>query len=105
MKTLNLQRSRHRTSFDPNVNWLTRISTSNTTSVNTIKDMLAGLPEFQKGKEAYSLHLTMAQECMKVFQDHKLTDLASVEQVFLTPKFPTEGLNLTITVVIGYRLR
>lgn len=49
--------------------------------MNSIKDMLAGLPQFQQGKEAYSLHLSMAQECMNVFQQRKLADLASVEQV------------------------
>jgi hypothetical protein len=43
--------------------------------------MLAGLPQFQELKEAYSLHLSMAQECMNIFQSHKLADLASVEQV------------------------
>ena len=43
--------------------------------------MLAGLPQFQELKEAYSLHLTMAQECMNVFQARKLADIASVEQV------------------------
>lgn len=50
-------------------------------SLNAIKDMLAGLPEFQSMKEAYSLHLSMAQECMNIFQHCKLPDLASVEQV------------------------
>ena len=49
--------------------------------LNAIKDMIAGLPQFQEMKEAYSLHLTMAQECMNIFQRHKLPDLASVEQV------------------------
>lgn len=43
--------------------------------------MLAGLPEFQEGKEAYSLHLTMAEKCMKIFQEQKLLDVAAVEQV------------------------
>ena len=43
--------------------------------------MIAGLPQFQEMKEAYSLHLTMAQECMNIFQHNKLPDLASVEQV------------------------
>lgn len=43
--------------------------------------MLAGLPEFQEGKEAYSLHLTMAESCMKIFQEHKLLDIAALEQV------------------------
>lgn len=49
--------------------------------LNAIKDMMAGLPQFQEMKEAYSLHLTMAQKCMDVFQHNKLPDLASVEQV------------------------
>ena len=49
--------------------------------MNTIKDMLAGLPQFQEGKEAFSLHLNMAEECMKVFSEHKLLDIGSVEQV------------------------
>lgn len=54
------------------------------TSLNAIKDMLAGLPQFQELKEAYSLHLTMAQECMNIFQRHKLPDIASVEQTLAT---------------------
>lgn len=43
--------------------------------------MLAGLPQFQEGKEAYSLHLGMAQEAINVFQKRRLQDIASVEQV------------------------
>lgn len=56
-------------------------SDDNANSLNAIKDMLAGLPQFQEMKEAYSLHLSMAQECMNIFQKQKLPDLASVEQV------------------------
>ncbi|KAF2873396.1 syntaxin-binding protein-like protein 2 [Massariosphaeria phaeospora] len=52
--------------------------------LNAIKDMIAGLPQFQEMKEAYSLHLTMAQECMNIFQHNKLPDLASVEQCLAT---------------------
>jgi syntaxin-binding protein 1 len=59
-------------------------SEGDATSLNAIKDMLAGLPQFQELKEAYSLHLTMAQECMNVFQGHKLPDVASVEQTLAT---------------------
>ncbi len=58
----------------------------NASSLNAIKDMLAGLPQFQELKEAYSLHLSMAQESMNIFQSHKLPDLASVEQVRLAPE-------------------
>lgn len=43
--------------------------------------MLAGLPQFQEGKEAYSLHLSMAQEAMNVFQKRRLADIATLEQV------------------------
>ena len=57
---------------------------SDTTSLNAIKDMLAGLPQFQEMKEAYSLHLSMAQECMNAFQERKLPDVASVEQTLAT---------------------
>ncbi|KAI9780253.1 MAG: vacuolar sorting protein VPS33/slp1 [Geoglossum umbratile] len=53
-------------------------------SLNAIKDMLAGLPQFQELKESYSLHLNMAQECMNIFQKHKLPDIASVEQTLAT---------------------
>jgi syntaxin-binding protein 1 len=54
---------------------------SGVNGLNAIKDMIAGLPQFQEMKEAYSLHLSMAQECMNIFQRNKLPDLASVEQV------------------------
>lgn len=59
-------------------------SDDNANSLNAIKDMLAGLPQFQELKEAYSLHLSMAQECMNIFQRNKLPDLASVEQILAT---------------------
>lgn len=54
------------------------------TSLNAIKDMMAGLPQFQEMKDAYSLHLTMAQECMNKFQQQKLPDVASAEQAMAT---------------------
>lgn len=54
------------------------------TNLSAIRDMLAGLPQFQEMKESYSLHLTMAQECMNIFQHHKLPDIASVEQTLST---------------------
>ena len=50
--------------------------------------MLAGLPQFQEGKEAYSLHLNMAQECVDIFKNHGLLDISSVEQVVLTSRLP-----------------
>ncbi|KAL8723543.1 MAG: hypothetical protein Q9225_000178 [Loekoesia sp. 1 TL-2023] len=53
-------------------------------TINSIKDMLAGLPKFQEGKEAYSLHLSMTQDAMDVFQERRLADVASVEQSLAT---------------------
>jgi len=53
-------------------------------SLNDLKDMIAGLPQFTQMKEAYSLHLTMAQEAMNLFQKHKLSDIASIEQTMAT---------------------
>lgn len=53
-------------------------------TINTIKDMLAGLPEFQEGKEAFGLHIDMAEKCAKIFADHKLLDVVSVEQSLAT---------------------
>lgn len=55
-----------------------------TSKLSAIKDMLAGLPQFQEMKEAYSLHLSMTQDCMNIFQHHKLPDLASIEQVSIS---------------------
>jgi hypothetical protein len=43
--------------------------------------MLASLPQFQKEREQYSLHLDMAQECMSLFEKKHLNLAANVEQV------------------------
>lgn len=53
-------------------------------SVNTIKDMMAGLPEFQEGKEAFALHIDMAEKCAKLFQERKLIDISTTEQCLAT---------------------
>jgi len=59
-------------------------SGDNPSSLNNIKDMLAGLPQYQEGKEAFSLHLNMASDAMSVFQKRRLGELASVEQSLAT---------------------
>lgn len=56
----------------------------NPSSLNNIKDMLAGLPQYQEGKEAFSLHLNMASDAMNVFQKRRLGEIASVEQSLAT---------------------
>jgi syntaxin-binding protein 1 len=59
-------------------------SNADTTNINTIKTMLAGLPQFQEMKESYSLHLNMATTSMDIFQKHQLSELASLEQILAT---------------------
>ena len=54
------------------------------TIINTLQDMLAGLPQFMTQKEAYSLHIDMAQKCMTAFKHQKLFDLFSLEQSLVT---------------------
>lgn len=66
--------------MDENPNF-TQQGDSNPASLGAIKDMLAGMPQFQEMKAAYALHLSMAQESMNRFQKYKLPDVASVEQV------------------------
>ena len=70
----------HEERLEPLINFFTYLS-DNPGSLNNIKDMLAGLPQFQEGKEAFSLHLNMASDAMDVFQKRRLADIASVEQV------------------------
>jgi syntaxin-binding protein 1 len=68
-----------------------------------MKDMLASLPQYQEQREKvcrpiargvhalitdperpqFSLHLSMAQECMDIFERDKLPVVATVEQVCL----------------------
>lgn len=71
-------------------------------TLNDMKDMLASLPQYQEQREKvrrqsahysfigsitnteplqFSLHLSMAQECMDIFERDKLPVVATVEQV------------------------
>jgi len=70
--------------LDANPHFRDDVDDGSKTNLNAIKDMLAGLPQFTEMKDAYSLHLTMAQECMNRFQAQKLPDIASVEQTLAT---------------------
>ncbi|KAG9128259.1 vacuolar sorting protein VPS33/slp1 [Ceratobasidium sp. 392] len=49
-------------------------------SLNGVKDMLAGLPQYQETWEKFSLHLNMAGECNKIFDQNNLSAAADVEQ-------------------------
>lgn len=69
-------------------------------SLTRIKQMMAGLPEYQAQKEQYTLHLTMLQEAMDMFVTRNLGDLATLEQVnfhiaFYTTKSDTSQMLAT----------
>ncbi|KAL7409093.1 Sec1-like protein [Mrakia frigida] len=49
-------------------------------TLNDMKDMLASLPQYQEMREKFSLHLSMAQSCMDLFETKKLSDTGMVEQ-------------------------
>ncbi|KAI0306079.1 Sec1-like snare protein [Multifurca ochricompacta] len=49
-------------------------------TLNDMKDMLASLPQYQEQREKFSLHLSMAQDCMDIFERDKLPVVATVEQ-------------------------
>ncbi|KAA1136315.1 vacuolar sorting protein VPS33/slp1 [Puccinia graminis f. sp. tritici] len=53
---------------------------ANGSSLNDMKDMLASLPHLKESKEKLSLHLSMAETCMELFEKHQLMNIASVEQ-------------------------
>ncbi|GAA5891833.1 hypothetical protein JCM8208_002906 [Rhodotorula glutinis] len=58
------------------------------TSINDMKDMLASLPQMREVKEKLSLHLTMAEKCMTLFDKKKLPAGANVEQCCATGVTP-----------------
>ncbi|KAF6761496.1 ras opposite [Ephemerocybe angulata] len=53
-------------------------------NLNDMKEMLANLPQFQQQREEFSLHLSMAQDCMGIFERDKLPLIANVEQCCAT---------------------
>ncbi|SCV68091.1 BQ2448_212 [Microbotryum intermedium] len=58
------------------------------TSLNDMKDMLASLPQLRETKEKLSLHLTMAEKCMHLFEKKKLPSAAFIEQCCATGVTP-----------------
>jgi syntaxin-binding protein 1 len=57
-------------------------------SLSDMRDLLANLPEMQETKDALSLHLTMAQEAMNIFEKTRLPQQAMVEQNCATRTTP-----------------
>ena len=54
------------------------------TSINELKETLSSVPQFQDLKSKFSVHISITQECMQIFNNKKLHQLASVEQNMAT---------------------
>ncbi len=59
------------------------------TSLNAIRNMMAGMDSYTQGKNKYSLYITMAQDCMNLFEKNQLPITGQIEQVILTISCPT----------------
>lgn len=53
-------------------------------NIYQMKDMVAGMSQFMETKDSYSLHLSMAQECMNIFAQRELMEIALAEQTLAT---------------------
>lgn len=54
------------------------------TSLSAIRNMMANLPQYTELKDAYTLHLKMAEDCMAKFAQTKLGDIGAIEQALAT---------------------
>jgi syntaxin-binding protein 1 len=50
-------------------------------SLNDMRDMLAGLPEFTETRSQFALHINVAEKSMEIFNKKELKELGLVEQV------------------------
>ncbi|KAI8141031.1 Sec1-like protein [Fennellomyces sp. T-0311] len=57
-------------------------------SLKDMKEMLGNLPQFQDMKAKYSAHLSIAQECLSIFEKHKLNSVGNLEQNIATGETP-----------------
>lgn len=53
-------------------------------SLNRVKDQMANLHQFEDLKAKYSVHIHIAEECMKIFNKFKINELGLVEQQLAT---------------------
>ncbi|CAO3658545.1 unnamed protein product [Umbelopsis ramanniana] len=67
-------------------------------SLRDMKEMLTNLPQFQDLKAKYSAHLSIAQECMSVFEKQKLNSVGNLEQNMATGETPSGDMPKTIVL-------
>ncbi|KAI8582924.1 hypothetical protein K450DRAFT_225491 [Umbelopsis ramanniana AG] len=67
-------------------------------SLRDMKEMLTNLPQFQDLKAKYSAHLSIAQECMSVFEKQKLNSVGNLEQNMATGETPNGDMPKTIVL-------
>ncbi|KAI9313586.1 Sec1-like protein [Dichotomocladium elegans] len=67
-------------------------------SLKDMKDMLSNLPQFQDMKAKYSAHLSIAQECLSIFEKRKLNSLGNLEQNIATGETPDGEMPKTIVL-------
>lgn len=58
-------------------------NSGNVSSMAEMKEAMNALGEFQELKSQYSLHFTIADECLSIFNKKKLVEVAGVEQVII----------------------
>ncbi|KAF8309294.1 Sec1-like protein [Clavulina sp. PMI_390] len=59
-------------------------SSAEAATMNDVKDMLAGLPQFSEQREKFSAHISMSQKCLDIFKEKNLTATANVQQTCAT---------------------
>ncbi|KAI9273019.1 Sec1-like protein [Phascolomyces articulosus] len=67
-------------------------------SLKDMKEMLGNLPQFQDMKAKYSAHLSIAQECLSIFEKHKLNSVGNLEQNIATGETPDGETPKTIVL-------
>ncbi|KAI7851749.1 Sec1-like protein [Circinella umbellata] len=67
-------------------------------SLKDMKEMLGNLPQFQDMKAKYSTHLSIAQECLSIFEKHKLNSVGNLEQNIATGETPDGETPKTIVL-------
>eukprot|EP00158_Paraphelidium_tribonemae_P006038 Partr_v1_DN27640_c2_g1_i4_m65491 putative syntaxin binding protein len=53
-------------------------------SIDSLKEVLAGMPEFQDLKKKLAVHISLSQDCLDAFKSANMHEIASIEQDLVT---------------------